>query len=172
MKKLLAVIDMQKDFTDGALGTKEAMAIIPAVAERIAKAEKDGEDILFTKDTHFENYLDTQEGKKLPVSHCIKGTAGWNLIDELSGYEHRYPVFEKNTFGSMDLADYIAKHPYDEIELIGLCTDICVISNAMLIKAADTKVEVVVNASCCAGVTPQSHNNALEAMKACQITVI
>lgn len=172
MKRLLAVIDMQKDFTDGSLGTKEAMAIVPAVINRVKQAVDGNEDIIFTKDTHFDDYLETQEGRKLPVKHCIKGTDGWELINGLKEYETSYRVFEKNTFGCLELAEFIAGSGYEQIELIGLCTDICVISNALLMKAADVNAEVSVNSSCCAGVTPESHNNALEAMRMCQISIL
>ena len=171
MKKLLVVVDMQKDFVDGALGTKEAQVIVPNVVNKIEEAEKNGIEIIFTKDTHEENYLNTQEGKNLPIIHCVKNTDGWELIPDLSGYEVTHKVIEKPTFGSTHLAHYVAKGNYDEVELIGLCTDICVISNAMIIKAVDTEVLVKVDASCCAGATPESHQNALEAMRMCQIVV-
>ena len=171
MKKLLIVVDMQTDFVTGALGTKEAQAIVPMVAEKIKKAKEDGTDVIFTLDTHEENYLDTQEGKHLPVPHCIKNTEGWMLIPELRPLAGGCMSVEKPTFGSTRLAHIVGRAGYDEIELIGLCTDICVISNAMILKASVPETPISVDASCCAGVTPESHANALAAMKMCQITI-
>ena len=173
MKKVLIVVDMQKDFVDGALGSAEAVAIVDPVAEKIRN--HDG-DIIVTYDTHFENYMDTQEGRCLPVSHCIKGTDGWKLDSKVqSALEGKNcHVIEKLTFGSTDLPEYI-KATYDvrdiEIELIGLCTDICVVSNALLMKANFLETQVSVDASCCAGVTVDSHNAALLTMKMCQVRV-
>ena len=169
MKKLLVVVDMQKDFIDGSLGTPEAVAIVPAVAERISESRAAGDTVVFTLDTHGEDYLDTQEGRNLPVEHCIKGTEGWRLCKELDAGDSM--VFEKPSFGSPELGEWVRDNGFDEVELIGLCTDICVISNAMIIKAFSPEVPVTVNASCCAGVTPESHLNALAAMKVCQIGV-
>lgn len=171
MKKLLVVVDMQKDFVTGALGTKEAVKIVPNVVRKIEEEFKNGTEIVFTKDTHQENYLSTQEGRNLPIIHCIKNTDGWELIPELSQYEVTHKIIEKPTFGSTHLAHLVANGKYDEVELIGLCTDICVISNAMIVKAVNTEMLVSVDASCCAGVTPESHQNALEAMRMCQIAV-
>ena len=171
MKKLLIVVDMQTDFVTGALGTKEAQAIVPMVAEKIKKAKEDGTDVIFTLDTHEENYLDTQEGKHLPVPHCIKNTEGWMLIPELRPLAGGCMSVEKPTFGSTRLAHIVGRAGYDEIELIGLCTDICVISNAMILKASVPETPISVDASCCAGVTPESHANALAAMKMCQIAI-
>lgn len=171
MKKLLVVVDMQNDFVTDALGTPEAVAIVPQVAARIEQAIRDGEDVIFTQDTHPDNYMDTQEGKNLPVPHCIKGTPGWEIIPQLREYLPGRPCVEKPTFGSMHLANLAMMSEYEEIELIGLCTDICVISNALLLKAALPEAKLCVNSACCAGVTPASHANALEAMKMCQITV-
>ena len=179
MKQYLIVVDMQKDFVNGALGTKEAEAIVPAVLEKINSFEG---EIIFTKDTHFENYLSTSEGKLLPVEHCIKETDGWRLIDELENYcsEHNCKVYEKLTFGCKELAQDLleeqltAQNEAEEIfsiELIGLCTDICVVSNALLLKAFLPEVEIKVDASCCAGVTPDKHKAALETMSSCQIMV-
>ena len=176
MSKYLVVVDMQKDFIDGALGTKEAQAIVPKVAEKIKNF--DGK-VFYTRDTHDEKYLETQEGKNLPVKHCICGEDGLALnseimqaIAETKAEVHNF--CRKGTVGSMELAQ-ILKETYEdqevEIELIGLCTDICVISNAMLIKAVLPEVKVSVDSSCCAGVTPESHRNALEAMKMCQIEI-
>lgn len=169
-KRVLVVVDMQKDFIDGALGTKEAVGIVQNVADKIKNF--DGE-IVFTRDTHFENYMETQEGKKLPVPHCIKGTDGWQIADELKELmSEDVKIFDKPAFGSVELAEYLAKNSeLETVELIGLCTDICVISNAMIIKAFMPEVNIVVDGKCCAGVTPESHNNALEAMKMCQIQI-
>ena len=173
MKKILIVVDMQKDFVDGALGTKEAVAIVDNVASKIKNFCG---DIIVTYDTHFENYMDTQEGKHLPVPHCIKGTAGWELdmmVQEALS-QKTYHVIQKPTFGSTELSEYIRANyqPDDlEIELIGLCTDICVVSNALLLKANFLETKVSVDASCCAGVTPESHQAALTTMKMCQVTV-
>lgn len=169
MKKLLVVVDMQKDFIDGTLGTAEAVKIVPNVINKIKNF--DGE-IVFTKDTHSSIYLDTQEGKNLPVIHCIKGTSGWELDANILPLAADKRIFEKPTFGSLELANYIADNDFCEIELIGLCTDICVISNAMLIKAYLPESKVTVDSTCCAGVTPESHENALSSMKMCQINVI
>lgn len=171
MKKLLIVVDMQKDFIDGTLGTKEAVSIVKNVVAKIEQAKKEDTDIIFTKDTHYENYLETQEGKKLPVKHCIENTSGWELCEELKKYETRENVYKKNTFGCVKLAEDI-KDKYEEVEIIGLCTDICVISNAMLIKAFNPEITIQVSEKCCAGVTPESHKNALEAMKMCQIEIL
>ena len=171
MKKLLIVVDMQTDFVTGALGTNEAQAIVPMVAEKIQKAKEEGTDVIFTLDTHEENYLDTQEGKQLPVPHCIKNTEGWMLVPELRPLAGGCMSVEKPTFGSTRLAHIVGRAGYDEIELIGLCTDICVISNAMILKASVPETPISVDASCCAGVTPESHANALAAMKMCQIAI-
>ena len=168
--KLLAVIDMQKDFIDGALGTPEAVQIVSNVRAKIEEYLKRGDQVVFTRDTHPENYLETQEGKKLPVKHCIKGTSGWDISEKLCG--EGCPVIDKPSFGSLELAGYAAGlADLEEIEVIGLCTDICVISNVMILKAKLPEVPIAVDASCCAGVTPQSHANALEAMKVCQVEV-
>lgn len=170
--RYLIVIDMQNDFVDGALGTPEAQAIAPALVEAVSSF--DGE-IIFTLDTHGENYLDTQEGKHLPVPHCIKGTQGWELIPALAELqrERRARVFEKPTFGSTELAHYLVacndEEPIESIELVGVCTDICVVSNALLIKAALPEVAVKVDPALCAGVTPEAHEAALATMASCQI---
>lgn len=169
--KLLVVVDMQNDFVDGALGTKEAVAIVPAVEEKVKKAAAEGWDIVFTQDTHEEDYMHTREGRNLPVPHCIRGTEGWQIIPQLREHTKGRICLEKPTFGSNDLAKLAAQRGYEEMELIGLCTDICVISNAMLLKAALPEAEISVDSACCAGVTPASHLNALEAMKMCQISV-
>lgn len=170
-KNVLAVIDMQNDFIDGALGTKEAEAIVENVAAQIRAFEG---EVVYTRDTHFEGYLETQEGKRLPVPHCIKDTAGWQISEQVrQAYEGEAKIFDKPAFGSVELAAYLKNMPdLESVTLIGLCTDICVISNALVIKAFLPEVTVKVNADCCAGVTPESHRNALEAMKMCQVEVV
>ena len=174
MKNFLVVVDMQKDFVDGALGSKEALAIIPDVVSEIKSF--DGQ-IFATLDTHFDNYLETSEGRNLPVSHCIKGTDGW-LFDEnvREALESRgYTAVEKNTFGSVALPEMLKNAAEGEeftIEVIGLCTDICVVSNALILKASFPETEITVKSSCCAGVTPDKHLAALETMRSCQIKVI
>ncbi|MCI8887266.1 MAG: cysteine hydrolase [Hungatella sp.] len=167
MKKLLIVVDMQNDFIDGSLGTKEAEAVVPAVKEKIKAYEEAGDEVVFTMDTHFEDYLDTQEGRNLPVKHCIKDSHGWMLHESLKDFSGKR--FEKRAFGSVECGQYAAGGNYESVELVGLCTDICVISNAMLIKSMSPELTVIVDGRCCAGVTPQSHENALKAMKMCQI---
>ena len=169
--KLLVVVDMQKDFVDGALGTPEALDIVENVVARVKAAKEAGDQVIFTMDTHEANYLETAEGKNLPVEHCIRETAGWKLIPPLRPLTAGTKIIQKPTFGSTQLSYLVAIGDYEEIELIGLCTDICVISNALLLKATVPETPIYVNASCCAGVTPQSHNNALEAMKMCQIMI-
>lgn len=173
MKHFLVVVDMQKDFVDGALGSAEAQAIVPKVVKKIQ--DFDGE-IFVTYDTHFENYMDTMEGKNLPVPHCIKGSDGWKLNAEteqaLSG--KHYTAVEKLTFGSVELPELIRQAAGDEdfsIELLGLCTDICVVSNALLLKANFPECEISVDAACCAGVTPALHRAALDTMKSCHIQI-
>lgn len=170
---ILVVIDMQNDFIDGTLGTPEAVAIVPKVMVKMMNF--DGL-VLATRDTHGEDYLERQEGKKLPVMHCIKGTHGWETKDEIQQLLISQPI-DKPTFGSEALGKVLKDlnndvEPIDSITLVGLCTDICVISNAMLLKAFLPEVPIMVDASCCAGVTPESHERALEAMKACQIEII
>lgn len=172
MTDVLVVVDMQKDFIDGSLGTKEAVAIVPAVKEMIDSFEG---KIYFTRDTHYENYLETQEGRNLPVLHCIKDSEGWMISSELD-VSRAEMIIDKPTFGSVELGSVLKELNESEgissVTLIGLCTDICVISNALLIKAGMTEVPVAVVAGCCAGVTPESHENALKAMEMCQIRVI
>ena len=169
--KLLVVIDMQNDFIDGALGTPEAMHIVEPVKNKIATYKAKGDVIIYTQDTHTENYPDTQEGKHLPVVHCVKGTSGWDLAPGF--YTEGSPLIEKPSFGSLDLAEKVSRLEHVEaIELIGLCTDICVISNALILKARLPEIPIQVDASCCAGVTPESHHNALQAMKMCQIEIL
>lgn len=168
--KVLVVIDMQNDFIDGALGTKEAVAIVDGVEGEIERFRKNGEPVVFTRDTHGENYLDTNEGKNLPVEHCIKGTKGWEICEKLDVKDS--VVFDKPTFGSVELARYLCEmQDLGEVEIVGLCTDICVISNALLIKAFLPEVTVTVKSGLCAGVTPESHLRALESMKMCQIQI-
>ena len=168
--KVLCVIDMQNDFIDGALGTKEAEAIVEKVKAKIRLYKENGDTVIFTRDTHTEDYMNTQEGKKLPVPHCIKNTNGWEISSRLD--TESAAVIDKPTFGSYELVDYIEKlENVSGIELIGLCTDICVISNAMLLKAKFTETPIKIDSSCCAGVTPESHINALSAMKMCQIEI-
>lgn len=172
MQDILVVVDMQNDFIDGALGTKEAVAIVSKVEEKIQNF--DG-TVLFTRDTHETWYLDTQEGKKLPVPHCIRDTEGWQIRSELDKLRKTRPI-DKDTFGSTDLAgELVAMNEDNEINsitFVGLCTDICVISNALLVKASLPEVSIIVDASCCAGVTPESHENALKAMEACQVEIV
>lgn len=166
--KVLCVIDMQNDFIDGALGTKEAESIVENVKAKIEIYRKNGDTVIFTRDTHSEDYMNTQEGKNLPVPHCIKGSKGWEISEKLDTASDK--IIDKPTFGSFELAEYISTlADVDEIELIGLCTDICVISNAMILKARFTETPIKVDSSCCAGVTPESHTNAISAMKMCQI---
>lgn len=174
MARYLIVVDMQKDFIDGNLGTAEAVAIVESVNRLVAGW--DG-PVIFTRDTHETNYLQTQEGRNLPAVHCIRDTAGWQLETGLQAFcdARESRIFDKPTFGSMELSKYLeeqhAQEAIDEIVLVGLCTDICVISNAMLVKATLPEVPVAVIGDCCAGVTPESHERALEAMKMCQIAV-
>lgn len=172
MKKYLIVVDMQNDFVDGALGSAGACAIVPAAAKKIAGF--DGE-IIVTYDTHYDDYMDTAEGKKLPVPHCIKGTDGWQLNTDIAEAlaDKDYTAIEKNTFGSSELPGLISAEDDDiSIELIGLCTDICVVSNTLLLKAFFPEAHISVDASCCAGVTPEKHEAALETMRSCQIDIL
>lgn len=169
--KVLCVIDMQNDFIDGALGTKEAQATVNKVKEKIELYRKNGDMVVFTRDTHHSDYSETQEGRNLPVPHCIKGTDSWQISDKLCVGDSL--IIDKPTFGSIELSDYIAKlDSVETIEIIGLCTDICVISNAMLLKAKMPEIKISVDSACCAGVTPESHSNALSAMKMCQIEIL
>lgn len=190
--KVLIVVDMQKDFVDGSLGTKEAQAIVPLVAETIKQMADKNTVCIFTKDTHDDDYTDTQEGKNLPVPHCIRGTAGHSIVNEVfeayscKDYKDPWEVYplattnplcvEKPTFGSIELQDVLytmnSMEPIEEITLMGLCTGICVMSNAILAKATLPEVPVNVIEDCCACVTPESHKTAIEAMKLCQINII
>ena len=174
MKRFLVVVDMQKDFVDGSLGTKEAVAIVPNVVKKINDFEG---DIFVTYDTHFDYYMNTSEGKKLPVPHCIKGTDGWKLDAKVEAALNgkKFTPVEKITFGSVDLPDMIFEAADGEdfsIELVGLCTDICVVSNTLILKANYPEKEITVDSSCCAGVAPESHDAALATMRMCQINVI
>ena len=170
MKKAIVVVDMQNDFVDGALGTAEAQAMLPRMVEKLTAARAAGTALVFTMDTHGADYLMTQEGEHLPVPHCIRGPAGWAIVEELRPFaDAAAAVIEKPTFGATALPAALAD--YDAIEFVGLCTDICVISNALLVKAFYPEKRISVDASCCAGVTPESHTTALNAMRACQIEV-
>ncbi len=189
--KIVVVIDMQNDFIDGALGSPEARAIVPVMVERLKELDSSENLLLFTKDTHQANYSETQEGKNLPVEHCIEDTHGWSINKEISSfcdYGSHFMGYSSNTirksrilkptFGSLELADTIRDISYDknynieEVILMGVCTDICVVSNALLLKAYCPEIPITVDASCCAGVTPESHAAALTTMKMCQVNVI
>ena len=171
MKRILIVVDMQNDFVSGTLGSEEAQKILPAVNQRIMQAQ----DVVYTLDTHTREYLTTQEGKNLPVVHCVKGTWGHALADGLLVKEEALKL-EKPAFGSVELGLYVKdrfdRGEIDAAELIGVCTDVCVISNALLLKAYCPQLPVSVRADCCAGVSPHSHRNALDAMKACQVEIL
>ena len=175
---ILVVVDMQKDFVDGALGTKEAVAILPAVADKIREYKAAGGVILVTRDTHGENYMDTAEGRSLPVVHCVKGSEGWQLHPAVAAELPEDAILvDKPTFGSTELVDivgrYVAEYGQEQVqvELIGICTDICVVSNALLLKANFYEMPISLDAACCAGVTPESHDAALTTMTMCQIRV-
>lgn len=175
MRKILIAIDLQNDFISGSLGTNEALKIVPNAAKKILSHKG---DIIATFDTHFEDYSDTLEGKNLPVIHCVRSSHGWNLNSEIENalISHgNYTTCEKISFGSLDLPSLVKKTAAEEefeIELIGLCTDICVVSNALILKGAFPEVNITVDASCCAGVSTETHNAALQTMKMCQINVI
>ena len=171
MMKEALIVDMQNDFIDGSLGTVEAQQIVSNV---ITKIKCFTGDLYYTRDTHTENYLNTQEGKKLPVVHCVKNTFGWEIQKDVweAGADKNPVVIDKLTFGSIELAQLLSKKQYEQITLIGLCTDICVISNALNIKAFLWETPIIVDANCCAGVTPDSHHQALNAMKMCQIDIL
>ena len=175
-KKILIAVDLQNDFINGALGTGEAQAIVQPAVACIRRCKEQGYTMIATLDTHQENYMNTLEGKKLPVPHCIKGTAGWQPNDAVADALGDCILVEKPTFGSTDLPAVVAGEAAGcdklTIMLIGLCTDICVVSNALMLKAHFTDAEIIVNAACCAGVTPEKHQAALETMRSCQIDVI
>ena len=169
MSKVLVVVDMQNDFVNGSLGSEEARGILHKVKEKISEYQKNGDVVIFTRDTHGEKYLQSQEGKYLPVPHCIYGTDGWEIVDGLDAEECQYidkPNFGWPHWGTMGFGNK------DGIELIGVCTDICVVSNALILKAIYPEIPITVDASCCAGVTPENHKAALLTMKSCQINVI
>ena len=175
MKMILVVIDMQNDFIDGALGTPEAVAIVENVKAKILSYPK--ENVFATRDTHHQYYMDTQEGRNLPVPHCIRGTDGWQIRPEIAELIFSDHIVDKPTFGSTQLAklmEILERREEDgiEIELVGLCTDICVVSNALLLKASMPETPISCDASCCAGVTPAKHEAALETMRSCQIRII
>ena len=165
--KTLIVIDMQNDFISGSLGTKEAQAIVPNVKKKIEEYKSRGNEIIFTRDTHQSDYLETNEGKLLPIKHCINGTYGWIIADEVNYPEYKH--INKRTFG---YTFWNYEEEFEEIEIVGLCTDICVISNALILKAQFPGIAITVDANCCAGTTPERHRAALEVMKSCQINVI
>lgn len=171
MDKAIIVIDMQNDFVYGELGTNEAREMLPRLVTKLEKVvEEKSADLIFTQDTHKEDYLSTQEGKNLPVVHCIKKTDGWEIVNDLQKFiPYAKAVIEKKTFGSTRLPSLIK--PYEEVEFVGVCTDICIVSNALLVKAFYPELIVSVDASCCAGVTPESHAKALDTMKACQCVI-
>ncbi|MDR0248777.1 MAG: cysteine hydrolase [Oscillospiraceae bacterium] len=169
MKKLLVVVDMQNDFISGSLGSPQARAILPAVKAKIESGKRGGDSVVFTRDTHGADYLDTQEGKLLPVPHCIAGTQGHEITSELD--TGGCAVVDKPAFGSAELAALAAEGDYGEIELCGLCTDICVVSNALILKARLPETPIRVDARCCAGVTEESHRAALLTMKMCQVLI-
>ena len=172
MRKILIVIDMQNDFIDAALGTKEAVSIVEAVKDKIRSYAP--ENVIATMDTHGENYMETQEGKYLPVPHCIKGSEGWKIRSDIAALLEGAKIYEKPTFGSTALAadlKELSGREEIELELVGLCTDICVASNALLLKAFMPEIKISVDAACCAGVTPEKHLAALETMRSCQIQV-
>ena len=173
MRKILIVIDMQNDFIDAALGSQEAVSIVEAVKDKIRSYP--AADVIATMDTHGDNYMNTQEGKYLPVPHCIKGTDGWQIRPDIAELLTGAAIYEKPTFGSTALAadlKAISEKEEIELELIGLCTDICVVSNALLLKATMPEVRISVDSACCAGVTPEKHRAALETMASCQITIL
>jgi len=172
MHKVLIVIDVQVDFVDGALGTKEAQAMLPYL---VNKLQTFSGEILFTQDTHHPDYLSTIEGKKLPVMHCLEGTKGWAFHPTITAFTRQRQVFKKPTFGSLALVEYLInlnhRNPIDQIIFVGLCTDICVLSNVTLVKAALPNVNLIVDSHACAGVTPHSHQRALEAMQMIHIEI-
>lgn len=174
MSKILIVVDMQNDFVTDSLGTAEARKIMPAVVAKIKEYNVAGDKVFYTRDTHTQDYMNTQEGRNLPVPHCIKDSNGWKLIPEVAAcVKDESKIFDKPTFGSKELAEYILENESDveEIELIGVCTDICVVSNALLLKAYMPEMMISVDAKCCAGVTVEKHEAALETMRSCQINV-
>lgn len=170
MKEALIVVDMQNDFLTGALGSAEAAAILPAVRAKISAARSAGREVIFTRDTHGEDYFSTQEGRLLPALHCVKGNVGWQISEGL--YAEGDRVFDKPSFGSLALAEYLRAEGFERAEFIGVCTDICVVSNALLAKAYCPEAEISVAADCCAGTTAAAHEAALSTMRSCQVIVV
>ncbi|SHH42980.1 Nicotinamidase-related amidase [Butyrivibrio fibrisolvens DSM 3071] len=177
-KKIVVIVDMQNDFIDGALGSKEAPQIVEGCVKKVAKAYEDGDQVIFTRDTHYDDtYMNSEEGKNLPVVHCIEDSYGWNIASAFGNYTSNSVRLNKETFGSVQLGQRIAEmcardKSIESVELCGLCTDICVISNALLIKAFNPNLPIYVDAACSAGVTPESHDTAIKAMEACQIHIL
>ena len=171
MKKALVVVDYQNDFVSGSLGSDMAVAVEDNICKKIAECKKDGSDVIFTLDTHGENYLETEEGKKLPVAHCVKGTDGWNLYGKVAEQADGSVNLEKKAFGSVELAEYLSKKQYDTVELVGVATNVCVISNAVIAKSALPNAEISVDASCCATYDAALHQKALDVMKSMLIVV-
>lgn len=169
MKKVLIVVDMQEDFVTGSLGSEMAQAIVPNIKNKIKEYEDRGDVVLYTQDTHYDHYLETNEGKHLPVKHCIFGTSGWEVVNELNNENYTHVL--KETFGYTNW-DLFIDDDVEEIELVGVCTSICVVSNVLILKALYPEMNITVDASCCACVTPESHKAALETMKMCQVNVI
>lgn len=169
MKNLLIVVDMQNDFITGSLGSIEAQGILPYVEKKIRDTIAAGDEVVFTKDTHHPSYLNSQEGAHLPVLHCVEGTPGWEIHSSLSPFAKI--IFVKPGFGSTELVDYVRAGSYDRVELVGLCTDICVVTNALMLKGALPELPIRVDSKGCAGVTPQTHQAAIDTMKMCQIDV-
>ena len=173
MKKAIVVIDMQNDFVTGALRNEDAIKMIPRAVAKLKAAKKEGLPIIFTRDTHSkEGYMSSEEGKNLPLPHCLEGEEGWEIIPELKPFTKDAVVIDKPGFGSTELGEYLRQQDYEEIEMFGLCTDICVIANAMTVKAFLPNAHVAVDANCCEGITPESHKTALEAMKMCHIEIL
>lgn len=169
MKEALVVVDMQNDFLSGSLGSAEAVSVLPAVRKRIASARSTGATIVFTRDTHGDDYFSTQEGRLLPVAHCRKDTEGWQLASDLKTEGDE--VFDKNSFGSLELARYLQAEKFERICFVGVCTDICVVSNALLAKTFCPEAELVVFADCCAGTTKAAHEAALSTLSSCQVRI-
>ena len=172
MKKLLVVIDYQNDFVSGSLGFEQAKEIEDYLVELITKYHDHHDDVIFTYDTHYDDYLNTNEGKNLPIVHCLENSEGWKLYGKIDALASNDKKIKKNTFGSLELGNYLKDKNYDEITIVGVVSNICVISNAMILKAFFPESEIIVDASCCAGVTPSTHKQALESMKMCHIDVI
>ena len=174
-KKVLFVIDMQVDFVTGSLENEAAQKIVDKIAEKVRTYQAAGHFVFFTRDTHGESYLETQEGRLLPVEHCIEGTEGWQIVEGLRAFSTKENTLDKGSFGSLELPKWVFKKTdgdFDEMEFCGVCTDICVITNAMVMKSAFPEITVTIDSSCCAGVTPESHQTALNAMAACQMNIL